>query len=115
MLQLIKSIPSFHTTPVVKIWDKDDDNVLAYMRGDLLFIFNFNPEKSFSGYGFLAPQGEYKIVLDSDNIEFGGFGRIDDSVNHFTQYDELYAVHNKGWLKTYLPARTAIVLQKQNK
>lgn len=115
MLQLIKSIPSFHTTPVVKIWDKDDDNVLAYMRGDLIFIFNFNPEKSFSGYGFLAPQGEYKIVLDSDNIEFGGFGRIDDSVNHFTQYDELYAVHNKGWLKTYLPARTAIVLQKQNK
>lgn len=115
MLQLIKSIPSFHTTPVVKIWDKDDDNVLAYMRGDLLFIFNFNPEKSFSGYGFLAPQGEYKIVLDSDNIEFGGFGRIDDSVNHFTQYDELYAIHNKGWLKTYLPARTAIVLQKQNK
>lgn len=115
MLQLIKSIPSFHTTPVVKIWDKDDDNVLAYMRGDLLFIFNFNPEKSFSGYGFLAPQGEYKIVLDSDNIEFGGFGRIDDSVNHFTQYDELYAVHNKGWLKTYLPTRTAIVLQKQNK
>ncbi len=115
MLQLIKSIPSFHTTPVVKIWDKDDDNVLAYMRGDLLFIFNFNPEKSFSGYGFLAPQGEYKIVLDSDNIEFGGFGRVDDSVSHFTQYDELYAIHNKGWLKTYLPARTAIVLQKQNK
>lgn len=115
MLQLIKSIPSFHTTPVVKIWDKDDDNVLAYMRGDLIFIFNFNPEKSFSGYGFLAPQGEYKIVLDSDNIEFGGFGRVDDSVSHFTQYDELYAIHNKGWLKTYLPARTAIVLQKQNK
>lgn len=114
MIKLIKSIPEFQTTPLTKLWDKDDDNILAYMRGDLLFIFNFNPEKSFSDYGILAPQGEYKIVLDSDSPEFGGFGLVDDTIHHFTLPDKLYEKDNKGWLKTYIPSRTAIVLKKIN-
>jgi 1,4-alpha-glucan branching enzyme len=112
MLALIKSIPDFQATPIVKIWDKDGDNVLAYMRENLLFIYNFHPEKSFSDYGVLAPQGEYEVVLDTDSVAFGGFGLNDDSVRHFTQYDPLYAEHDKGWLKLYLPARTGIVLKK---
>jgi 1,4-alpha-glucan branching enzyme len=51
-------------------------------------------------------------VLDTDSLTFGGFGANDDSVRHFTQYDSLYAAHDKGWLKLYLPARVAIVLRK---
>ena len=112
MLTLIKSIPDFQATPIVKIWEKDGDNVLAYLRKDLLFIFNFHPNNSFSDYGMLVPEGEYKIVLDTDDTKFGGFGLNDDSIHHFTQHDPLYAKDGKGWLKTYLPARSAIVLKK---
>ncbi len=115
MLKLIKSVPDFQATPIIKIWDKDGDNVLAYMRNELLFIYNFHPENSFSDYGMLVPQGEYEIILDTDDKQFGGFGLNDDSVHHFTQYDGLYAKHNKGWLKSYLPARTALVLKLINK
>lgn len=114
MLQLMKSISEFHKTPVLKLWDKDEDNVLSYMRGDLLFIYNFHPKKSYSDYGILAPQGEYKIVLDSDSLDFGGFGLVDDTVHHFTMHDKLYEKDNKGWLKTYIPSRTALVLKKIN-
>ncbi|OPZ32029.1 MAG: 1,4-alpha-glucan branching enzyme GlgB [Bacteroidetes bacterium ADurb.BinA174] len=112
MIELIKSVPDFQDTPIVKIWDKDGDNVLAYMRNNLLFIFNFHPEKSFSDYGILVPQGEYAIVMDTDNKKFGGFGLNDDTIHHFTHHDPLYAKDDKGWLKTYLPARSAIVLKK---
>ena len=112
MLQLIKSESNFQETQIIKLWDKDDDNVLAYMRGPLLFIFNFHPNKSYSDYKFLAPEGEYEVVLNSDSIEFGGFGHIDETIHHFTQFDNLYNKDNKGWLQTYLPSRTAMVLRK---
>jgi 1,4-alpha-glucan branching enzyme len=113
MLALIKSVSGFQTTPIEKIWEKDDDNILAYMRDNLLFVYNFHPEKSFNDYGILAPQGEYEVVLDTDGLAFGGFGANDDSVRHFTQYDALYEKDNKGWLKLYLPARSALVLKQK--
>src|SRR5690606_13546027 len=97
MLELIKSVPAFQDTPLIKIWDKDIDCILAYMRDNLLFVFNFHPLQSYFDYGILVPQGEYKIVLDTDSKAFGGFGLNDSKVSHFTHYDPLYAPHNKGW------------------
>ncbi len=113
MLELIKTVPDFQATPIVKIWEKDGDNVLAYMRDDLLFVFNFHPEKSFSDYGMPAPIGKYSMVLDTDDPKFGGFGLNDASVEHFTHHDAIYEKEGKGWLKIYIPARSAIVLQKR--
>lgn len=113
MLELIKSTKNFQDTPIVKIWDKDEDNVLAYMRSDLLFVFNFHPEKSFTDYGMLASQGEYEVILNTDSPQFGGFGTNDDTVHHLTHFDKLYAKENKGWLKIYIPARTALVMRKR--
>ena len=76
-----------------------------------MFVFNWSPNKSFTDYGFLAPAGEYEMVLDSDRPEFGGYGNIDDSMHHFTTPDPLYSPAGKGWLKLYIPARTAMVLR----
>ena len=76
-----------------------------------MFVFNFNPFKSFTGYGILAPAGKYKVGLSSDDKQFGGFGNIDDNVEHLTQHDELYAPTGKEWLRLYLPARSAQVLR----
>lgn len=111
MISLINSVPNFQEQDILKVWDNNDDNILAFKRGEMLFVFNFHPEKSFSDYGVLALQGEYKIILDTDNTEFGGYGLNDDTIHHFTQYDPLYSPDNKGWLKLYLPARSAIVMK----
>ena len=112
MLKLLSSVKNFQNKDVVEYWHNDGDQVLAFGRGDLVFVFNFNPTRSFTDYGFLVPRGAYKTVLDSDSIEFGGFGRIDDNVEHFTLADPLYRKYRKEWLKLYLPARSAIVLKK---
>ncbi len=112
MMHLIGSTRHFHRLPITKLWDKDDDQVLAFKRGSLVFVFNFNPSKSFSDYGILTPEGEYEVVLDSDNARYGGYGNIDESVKHFTQPDPLYREDGLGWLKLYLPARCAQVLRQ---
>lgn len=112
MIGLIRGIKDFQKTPIIKIWDNDGDQILAYMRKDLLFVFNFNPSRSFDGYGFLTPPGEYEVVLNTDASRFGGFNLNDDSVHHFTQFDPLYKKEKKEWLKLYIPARSAMVLRK---
>ena len=112
MVELVSSQYDFQALPIRKLWEKDDDQVLAFMRGDLVFVFNFNPFKSFDGYGILAPGGSYKTVLSTDRPEYGGYGNIDESVEHLTVADPLYKPHGVEWLKLYLPARSAMVLRK---
>jgi len=112
LMKLIGSVKDYQKKDVIEYWHNDGDQVLAFGRGGLVFVFNFNPTRSFSDYGFLVPRGSYKTVLDSDSIEFGGYGRIDDKLEHFTLMDPLYKKVRKEWLKLYLPARSAIVLKK---
>ena len=112
MIKVVKSVRNFQDKPVVEIWHNDGDQVLAFMRGDLLFVFNFSPTQSFTDYGFLVPTGSYDVVLNTDSKDFGGFGFADDSVTHFTNYDPMYVNDRKEWLKLYLPARSAVVLKK---
>ncbi|MDE6835496.1 MAG: alpha amylase C-terminal domain-containing protein, partial [Muribaculaceae bacterium] len=111
MVETVSSQYNFQSLPVEKLWEKDDDQILAFRRGDLVFVFNWSPNRSFADYGFLAPAGEYEVVLDSDRHEFGGYDNIDDKVHHFTTPDPLYSPSGKGWLKLYIPARTAMVLR----
>ena len=112
MLSVISSVKNFQKTPVVEVWHNDGDQILAYSRGDLLFVFNFSPNRSYTDYGFIVPQGAYDVVLNTDSRLYGGNELADDSVRHFTNYDPVYERDNKGWLKLYIPARSAVVLRK---
>ena len=90
----------------------DGDKVLAFWRDGLIFVFNFNPSKSFSDYGILAPAGCYGLVLDTDETRFGGQGRIAAGQVFFTE--ATIENHERvDRVKLYLPARTALVLKRQ--
>ena len=112
MTHLLTGVKDIQESPVVEIWHNDGDQVLAYRRKNLIFVFNFHPNKSFTDYGFLVPTGAYDVVLNTDNPDFGGFGSSDDSIRHFTNFDPLYKKDKKEWLKLYIPARSAVVLKK---
>ncbi|MCS7004063.1 MAG: alpha-amylase family glycosyl hydrolase [Cytophagales bacterium] len=74
-------------------------------RNNLIFIFNLHPTHSIFDYQFTPPQpGKYKIILNSDHADFGGFHRIDDTMTY--QTDE------QGKLHLYITNRTALVLKK---
>ena len=113
MIKVVKSEKCFNLTPVEEVWHNDGDQVLAFKRGKLLFVFNFSPTQSFADYGLLVEAGEYEVVLNTDAKDFGGNGLADDKVKHFTNYDPLYEKVGKGWLKLYIPARSAIVLRNK--
>ena len=112
MVDLIGSVRNFQNRPVQEIWHNDGDQILAFSRKDLIFVFNFSPNRSFTDYGLLVPEGSYSIVLNTDSERFGGNALVDETQTHFTQYDRLHARRKKGWLMLYLPARTALVLKK---
>jgi 1,4-alpha-glucan branching enzyme len=86
----------------------ETDKVLVFERAGLLWIFNFNPSKSFADYRVgVEESGTYRIVLDTDNSEFGGFDRNDKETRFFTTP---YPWNNrKNFLHVYIPVRTAIV------
>ncbi|GAA5999910.1 1,4-alpha-glucan branching enzyme [Rhodotorula paludigena] len=87
----------------------EGDKVVVFERGDLLWIFNFHPSSSFSDYRVGTDwAGEYRVVLSSDDAEFGGHARVDKSVRHFTTPMEWNG--RKNWLQVYIPSRTVIVL-----
>ena len=112
MIELVGDVRNFQNRPVQEIWHNDGDQVLAFSRKDLIFVFNFSPNRSFTDYGLLVPEGSYSIVLNTDAERFGGNSFVDESQTHFTMYDRLHARRKKGWLQLYLPARTALVLKK---
>ncbi len=83
----------------------ENNQVMAFHRGGLLFVFNWSGDRAIMDYVLPAPQkGEWRVVLDTDGARFGGFGRQDDSMPHFTDED--------GNLSLYLLPRTALVLKR---
>ncbi len=112
MMKLIGGVNKYEKSKVVEINCNDGDQILAYRRDDLLFVFNFSPTNSYSDYGLLVPRGSYQEVLNTDNPEFGGNGLTDPSLTHFTHFEPLHKRYKKEWLKLYIPARSAMVLKK---
>ena len=91
----------------------DADKIIAFRRGDLVTVMNFNPSVSFTDYG-IPVKGKFRILLSTDDPLFGGQGRIDISQHYFSIPDrERHGVTTPHHLKLYLPARTAIVLLQE--
>ncbi len=59
---------------VNRIYENNADKVVAYMRGDLLFVFNFSSTTSFTDYG-IPVKGKFRVVLDTDDPLYGGFNQ----------------------------------------
>ncbi|MGZ8558010.1 MAG: alpha amylase C-terminal domain-containing protein [Chitinophagaceae bacterium] len=83
-----------------------ENKVIIFEKNNLVFVFNFSPGNSLFGYKFWVPEkGDYRIVLNSDKKEFGGFERVDDSIN--------YPADENQQVSIYLTNRTALVLKKK--
>lgn len=108
MIKLLKD-EDLLTKPAHSRWIHQDDKILMYNKEDVVFVFNFHPEKSFEGYFVPVEfEGTYEIVLSSDDGVFGGFNRVDASYKYDT-----YKTAD-GWIgfNCYLPSRSAMVLKK---
>ena len=89
----------------------EDDKIVVFEKGDLLFVFNFHPNKSYENYKIGTKWGtRHKIVLDSDEFRFFGKGRLEYGHDHF------FPIIKEGWnnrpnqFNLYIPSRTCMVL-----
>ena len=86
----------------------EQDKVIVFERAGLLWIFNFHPSQSFTDYRVGVEQGgTYRIILDTDDPAFGGFGRNAKDTRFFTT--DMEWNERKNFTQVYLPTRTAIV------
>src|SRR6202022_1312981 len=94
MIKTIKENNVLAATGANQIKMDSQNKVIIFERGNLIFIFNFSIGNSIFGYKFWAPEkGIYRIILNSDRKEFGGFDRVDDSLNYPTDEDQHLSVH----------------------
>ncbi|KAK6160824.1 hypothetical protein DH2020_004205 [Rehmannia glutinosa] len=97
----------------------DDNKVIVFERGDLVFVFNFHPKNTYEGYkvGCDLP-GKYRVALDSDAWEFGGLGRVGHDVDHFTTHEGIPGVPETNFnnrpnsFKVLSPPRTCVVYHR---
>jgi len=106
MIQFVTQHKILDAPPHVIVQD-NATQVLAYLRIGALFVYNLSPVNSYTDYELYAPEGEYKILLNSDSKEFGGFGNIDETLTYST-----FLKNSVPHLRLYLPARTGVVMGK---
>ncbi len=87
----------------------EDSRQLAYRRGPLVFVFNWHPTESYFGLRIPVPDArDYKLILDTDALDFGGQGRVQAGTVYPKSDVKMYGRDQS--VQIYLPARTAQVL-----
>lgn len=100
------------STEAVCLTANTPDHVLAFWRDGFVFVFNFDPVRSYTDYGVLVPAGRYRLVLDTDETRFGGQGRLTPD-QAFVSRPALEGAECVDRVSVYLPARTALVLRHE--
>lgn len=87
----------------------EDNKLLVYRRGPLVFVFNFHTRSSYPDYRIGVPDArDYQIILNTDDFWFGGHGIVQTGQSY--PWQEV-AEHGRGQsIQIYVPARTAQVL-----
>ena len=107
IMQIVAS-DKFYDFKVQLVRIDETAQIIIFERAGMIFIFNFNPESSFTDYEFEVPSGIYHTRLDSDDRKYGGFGRRISGQKYYT-----IARREGLFLSCYLPARSALVLERQ--
>ena len=95
---------------IFRLWLDNDRKVIAYRNEDIVYIFNFHPQNSYDSFQVpIHDKGKFKVILDTDDEEFGGLGRISKDVIY-----ESKNLENTDYdgIEIYIPSRTALALKK---
>lgn len=110
MIEIFKN-HAFHCTKGAEsLWLDGDKNVMLFVRDKLIFAFNLHPTQSQEAVFVSCAKtgkGKYRVILSSDNEEYGGSGRISTEQIYRARETE----YGFGFF-IYLPCRTAAIITK---
>jgi 1,4-alpha-glucan branching enzyme len=105
MIRLLKKYTILPAAFAEQLHADPANKILIYQRAGLIFAFSFHPQASIPDYQFRAPgMGQYELVLNSDDPEYGGFGRIEGTKTYFTDQNQRLSI--------YMTNRTALVFAR---
>ena len=88
----------------------EGDKTIVFSHRNLVFVFNWHPTKSTNDYIIKVREpGKYKLIMSTDDVEFGGYGRMDHTSEHFTFPGESEDEH---FMQVYNVCRTACIYEK---
>ena len=90
MLSLAKKYQLLEVQPTTKLNIDEQNKVLIFQKGELIFVFNFHTDRSIPDYQFYVPvNGEYALVFSSDEGQYGGFERVDQKHTYWSTENKL--------------------------
>ncbi len=105
MVSMVQAEQVLSALPAQQLNMDFDNKVIIAERNNLIFVFNFHPERALPDYKFWVPKaGTYQLLLNTDAPEFGGFDRIDPKREYHTLEEDKLSI--------YLTNRTALVLKR---
>ncbi|MFP4226033.1 MAG: alpha amylase C-terminal domain-containing protein, partial [Desulfobacterales bacterium] len=110
MIWMAKENGLLDTPAAERLHEHNENKILAFKRNGLLFAFNYHPASSYTDYQIDCPPGSFRMILDTDDAQFGGHNRLAPGQVHHAFTPENGPAERQV-LSLYLPARTAIVLQ----
>ncbi|HUF61800.1 MAG TPA: alpha amylase C-terminal domain-containing protein [Verrucomicrobiales bacterium] len=106
MLRCVREAQVLGEETAVQRYVDVPNQTLVFERAGKLFAFNFHVERSLPDYAVPVPaSGNWRVLLDSDAVEFGGFGRVDGAVSY-----PVFETERGREIRIYLPNRTGLVL-----
>ena len=113
MLRFARKYRVLNKPQAVSLWIDQENKLLSFAKGDLLYLFNFHTTRSepdFFLHTHVTGKGTYRSVFTSDAADFGGQDRVSEDYLYETK-----EIDGKGeGFSVYIPCRTVIVFQKTN-
>lgn len=81
----------------------EERRLISYVRDEHLFVINLSPDVSYTDHEIATFDGEYKVVLSSDDGVHGGQGRVDTEIMYHASGEKI---------KLYIPSRVGLVLKR---
>ncbi len=107
MVKLVRRHHLLRSGYAYNLLQDQENQTTVFEQSELLFVFNWHSTNSILDYEIPVPMaGKYRLILDSDAVEFGGFGRLDHSVEYFS-----YNREGRNYIKIYNINRAAQVFE----
>lgn len=107
MISLVRTHHILRSGYGYNLLNDNDNKTMVYEQAGLIFVFNWHTTASIMDYEIPVPvAGKYRIILNSDDRPFGGFARVDSSIDYFS-----FTRDGRHYLKIYNTNRTALVFE----
>lgn len=91
-----------------ELWLDESNNIIAFEKKNLLFVFNLHPNNSPFNYSIQTPKtGSYELIFNSDASYFGGFDRIKGNPPFLSKME-----NGIPMMKIYSPNRSTQVYKR---